>query len=612
MRTHRARRAAPGRVRVALPGRVRPRRFRRRAVPRRQAIARYAAASTRRTADAARAGHDTAADDGVAAAARRRSSGCWAVSSAWSAAWVASNWFPFGTAKLFEPSPGRQWDWLVWLPVAVLIVAARRRRRGGGSAAGGCGPRGATALAAVRWSRRALAGAGPAVPSSSAPGSRSRPGGAETSVPVRPALIGAVIGVLGVVAAFTFSHGGQRRGDQPGAIRPDLPARRLPRHQQPGLRPGRTCRRDLLAEQPEVTGLDDSRTAVATAPNGARHRVALGVRAEPASRCRPSCSAGGCRSAADEVLLAPQVAQRSAQHVGDTVALTGSHRRVRRSAWSAPGSSRGARTTATPTAAGSRQPGYERAVHRLQVPHRAGLIKPGLSVARTRRSRMTAGEQALPELHGGRTSTYSGDAPDRDRRDPRGAHAADRARRLPRAAGRRRGGHALATAVRRRSHDLAVLRALGMTQMAVPMRLWSRRPPCWRWWGWSSAYPSAWPSDGTVWRVVADYTPLQYVPPLAVWPLLLVGPAALVIANLLAAWPGHRAARLRVAPDPAGRVMTWTRGRIGRDRGGLCTRGRRRARRGRDHDAAGAALLLAGGRARGHRRLRGRGLRAAR
>jgi ABC-type antimicrobial peptide transport system permease subunit len=48
------------------------------------------------------------------------------------------------------------------------------------------------------------------------------------------------------------------------------------------------------------------------------------------------------------------------------------------------------------------------------------------------------------------------------------------------------------------------------------------------------------------WRVVADYTPLYYVPPVASWALLLVGPLALLVANLLAAWPGHRAARLRV------------------------------------------------------------------
>ena len=50
----------------------------------------------------------------------------------------------------------------------------------------------------------------------------------------------------------------------------------------------------------------------------------------------------------------------------------------------------------------------------------------------------------------------------------------------------------------------------------------------------------------TTWRVVADYTPLQYVAPLALWAVVLVGPLALVLANLLAAWPGQQAARLRI------------------------------------------------------------------
>ena len=52
---------------------------------------------------------------------------------------------------------------------------------------------------------------------------------------------------------------------------------------------------------------------------------------------------------------------------------------------------------------------------------------------------------------------------------------------------------------------------------------------------------------GVVWRAVADYTPIEYVSPTALWTLALVGPAALVLANILAAWPGQRAARLRVA-----------------------------------------------------------------
>jgi hypothetical protein len=53
----------------------------------------------------------------------------------------------------------------------------------------------------------------------------------------------------------------------------------------------------------------------------------------------------------------------------------------------------------------------------------------------------------------------------------------------------------------------------------------------------------------TVWRVVADYTPLYYVPPRAFWALLLVGPLALLVANLLAAWPGRQAARLPIGHE---------------------------------------------------------------
>jgi ABC-type antimicrobial peptide transport system permease subunit len=53
-----------------------------------------------------------------------------------------------------------------------------------------------------------------------------------------------------------------------------------------------------------------------------------------------------------------------------------------------------------------------------------------------------------------------------------------------------------------------------------------------------------------VWRAVAGFTPLAYHQPIALWALLLIGPAALLAANALAAWPGRRAARLH-----AGQVL---------------------------------------------------------
>jgi ABC-type lipoprotein release transport system permease subunit len=40
---------------------------------------------------------------------------------------------------------------------------------------------------------------------------------------------------------------------------------------------------------------------------------------------------------------------------------------------------------------------------------------------------------------------------------------------------------------------------------------------------------------------------LAYHAPVALWALALIGPLALVAANLLAAWPARRAARLRTA-----------------------------------------------------------------
>jgi hypothetical protein len=53
-----------------------------------------------------------------------------------------------------------------------------------------------------------------------------------------------------------------------------------------------------------------------------------------------------------------------------------------------------------------------------------------------------------------------------------------------------------------------------------------------------------------IWRVVADSTPLAYHTPVALLALLLIAPAGLLAANLLAAWPGHRAAGL-----PSGHIL---------------------------------------------------------
>jgi hypothetical protein len=104
--------------------------------------------------------------------------------------------------------------------------------------------------------------------------------------------------------------------------------------------------------------------------------------------------------------------------------------------------------------------------------------------------------------------------------------------------------HALAIAVRRRRHELAVLRALGMTRRQARLVVVTQASVL-AVIGLVFGVPLGLALGRAVWRAVATSTPLDYHPPLALWALLLIGPLALLAANLLAAWPARRAARLR-------------------------------------------------------------------
>jgi predicted lysophospholipase L1 biosynthesis ABC-type transport system permease subunit len=105
-------------------------------------------------------------------------------------------------------------------------------------------------------------------------------------------------------------------------------------------------------------------------------------------------------------------------------------------------------------------------------------------------------------------------------------------------------GHTLTIAVRRRRHELAVLRALGLTRLQSRMVVVTQASVL-TVIGLAFGVPLGFALGRSIWRVVAGFTPLAYHPPLAVWALLLIAPVALLAANLLAAWPGEQAARLR-------------------------------------------------------------------
>jgi ABC-type lipoprotein release transport system permease subunit len=106
--------------------------------------------------------------------------------------------------------------------------------------------------------------------------------------------------------------------------------------------------------------------------------------------------------------------------------------------------------------------------------------------------------------------------------------------------------HALLTGARSRSHDLAVLRALGLTPRQAAACV-----------TWQAAIigvvalvigiPLGVVVGRQVWRVLADSLSFVYVGPLTALALLALVPIALAVLGVLAVWPARGAARLRTA-----------------------------------------------------------------
>jgi hypothetical protein len=298
--------------------------------------------------------------------------------------------------------------------------------------------------------------------------------------------------------------------------------------------------------QPLVTGFDDARTAVATDRNG---NVSVSLWQYTAGR-KPIAVVvlnGRLPERGDEVLLAPKTVDALHARVGAAVTLRGStgerhrfevtgvglvpigpHNGYADGGWIGP--------TGFRTLFGR---GFK--YHLLLV-----SIRSGVDAHAAAATLLTAVDKAVPGVAKQGLSFDTGDPP---------TEIAElrQVRTLPIVLGGFLAllaigavGHALATAVRRRSHDLAVLRAVGMTPWQCRWVVVTQATVLAAV-GIVFGVPLGIALGRTVWRVVADYTPIEYVAPLAAVALALIGPAALVIANLLAAWPGRRAARLRIS-----------------------------------------------------------------
>lgn len=450
---------------------------------------------------------------------------------------LAARWFPIGTAAQFEPAPGPSVDWVVIAPALAAIPLLV----GGGAMASAW-----AALGAARPPHRSVIAAAAGRADLATPvvvGVRFalESGRGRAAVPVRPALIGAIAGVLGIVAAFTFSH-----AVSDAVAHPERFGQTFQLVATTGFNGtdfGPTAKVIAgLDRLSTVTGVDNSRVAVATGPRDLGSVTLYEYSAGP-KPVSVVVTSGRMPRAPDEVLLASRTMSALHARVGGHVRLSGSrgsklmtvtglglvpegsHNSYADGGW------------VTRTGFADLFTGFK--YHEILVtlrPDARGKNAGAILAAQV--------EHGQPKLRGLEFDDAAVPVEVAELRDVRVLPVALGLFLALLAAGAV--GHALASAVRRRSRDLAVLRALGTTRGQCRLIVVTQASVL-ALVGLVFGVPLGFIVGRAVWRSVAEYTPVQYIPPVAVWVLLAVGPAAVLIANLLAAWPGQRAAKLRVA-----------------------------------------------------------------
>jgi hypothetical protein len=451
---------------------------------------------------------------------------------------VASRWFPIGSGANSEPSPGTDVDWLVLGTgpvVIVLLVLA-------GSAASAWLAAGAVRPARERRSSVAAAAAGAHLPVPVVVGTRFalESGRGPAAVPVRPALFGAIAGVLGTMAALTFSAGVTEAVSNPARFGLTWQLEAWIGFGGQDIAPAGLLQ--AAARDPDVTAVNDWRAAVATET---RHRRPLIVYSfSPVGRpVTTVLTSGHLPASASAIVLAPASADALGAGVGDAVDLTGTTGKPRTMTVSGIGFvPAGSHCPDCSSAEGGwvSDSGFDALFEKFQFHGGFVAVRPGARgedvAARLQRLASAAGE---PDWFAPPYPPFAVSGLRRVQPFPLalGAFLAILAAGAV--------GHAAASVVRRRRQDVAVLRALGMTPRQSRVVLLTQGSVL-AVVGLVFGVPLGVAAGRTLWRVVAEYTPLHYVPPLAHWALLLIGPLTLLVAGLLAAWPARQAARLRL------------------------------------------------------------------
>jgi hypothetical protein len=457
------------------------------------------------------------------------------------AAIVASQWTPIGMASLAEPHPGLNADWLVlgtgWVIAVVLVTAAIALLTWSGLTIG-------KRRAAPRGSAIAAAAAGAGLPVATVVGARFalEPGRGRAAVPVLPAIAGAVAGVLGVLAVFTFSAGVQDAIAHPARFGITWQLTTFYGFDGQDFGPAAQVER-ATAASPIVAGYLDLRVGGAQAKGVSIESFTYAP--VDGKRVHVVLTAGAMPHSPDQITLAPTTARELHAGVGSTLRLTGGpqtrtmtvsgigfvptgpHNNYDQGAWL---------TTA----------GFDRLFHGAHYAFKFHFavvaLKPGVATGAAAR-RLTATAAAI---NGGKAFAFTAapGGPVQQLKDLAVLPTALGSFLALLAAGAV--GYGLTTTSRRRGHELAVLRALGITSWQARLVVVTQATVL-AVAGVAAGIPLGLATARTVWRAVANFTPLAYQPPFSPWALALIAPAALLTANLLALWPGRRAARLRAA-----------------------------------------------------------------
>jgi ABC-type lipoprotein release transport system permease subunit len=495
-----------------------------------QALARHVA-STISDLEPLRAVGMTPAESRVAATIGSVVAGIAGVLIGISIAFVASNWFPVGTAAWMEPSPGFHADWLVFgvASVVVLVLVI-----GGSFVAATIALSSTQRQVPPRKSAIASQVARLGMPVPVVVGSRFalEPGSGSTAVPVRPALFGAIFGVLGISAVFTFANGIDASIHDPQRFGQTWDLATYIGFNNQDFAPAEDVMAQIATDA-DVRAVDNMRLDVAQIGGTAVSVLTLDPLDTPLDVV---LTKGSLAAGPGEITLGPRSAEAASLDVGDTVTVVGPDGDIPLTVsgigflYPGPHNDYASGGWVTPATYNSMFDGFKFHFVVIDVEEGADpmavagrLQSSGIDVfpnSPIPEQRQLLQVQAIPWFLAGFLALL-------------GIAAV---------------GHALATAVRRRRRDLAVLRAVGMTRPQSRVVVVAQATIL-ALIGLAVGIPLGVALGRTVWRYVADITPVYYVPPIALVALALVVPLALLAANLMAIRPSWRAANMRLGEE---------------------------------------------------------------